>query len=470
MAMYIYNNSPAYHPLLPTLHSKQPVMMITRALCICLLIPSIACAQAPDSLPSPWSWHFQSTIIAQKHSGFRSPYKGNNSLADTVEPIATSLSATLFTGRRLWKGASLYVNPEVTGGKGLSFTTGVAGALNGETYRVGHVEPQVYIARAYLEQQIPVGNSTPEWQEDDINQTAGYLPSNRITISIGKFALSDFFDDNSYAKDPRTQFFNWSIWANGAWDYPANTRGYTYGLVVGWYKPGWALKFSSVAVPRIANYSSLEYRFSKAHSETLELEHNFKLGNNPGSVRLVVSGTLSRAPSYADGLKALATGSAFIPAVIAGDTANDKFGGRKTAIGLNLEQSISPSAGVFARAGWNDGKYASWAFTEIDRTVSAGMLIKGKSWSRPEDSWGIASSINGLSSPHRQYLAAGGYGFIIGDGALNYGHEAIIETFYNAVLNSFCHLSADYQFVHAPGYNKDRGPVHVFALRVHFTW
>ncbi|MBO9634895.1 MAG: carbohydrate porin [Chitinophagaceae bacterium] len=445
-------------------------MMITRTLCICFLMPCMARAQSTDSLPSPWSWHFQSTVIAQKHSGFRSPYKGNNSLADTVEPIATSLSATLFIGRRLWKGASLYVNPEITGGKGLSFTTGVAGALNGETYRVGHVEPQVYIARAYLEQQIPLDNSSYEQMEDDINQMSGYLPSHRITISVGKFSLSDFFDDNSYAKDPRTQFFNWSIWANGAWDYPANTRGYTYGLVAGWYKPGWAVRLSSVAVPRIANNSSLEYRFSRAFSETLELERNYSIRKKPGAIRLVLSRTASRAPSYEDGLKALSNGSSYIPAVIAGDTVNDQFGGRKFSVGLNLEQSLSPATGVFARIGWNDGQYASWAFTEIDRTVSVGMLIDGRSWKRPDDSWGIAVSINGLSKAHRQYLAAGGYGFIIGDGALNYGHEAIVETFYNTALNGFCHLSFDYQFVQHPAFNKDRGPVHVFALRVHISW
>lgn len=468
--MYIYNNSPS--PSYPSFKPSRKTnsMMRIRTLCICFLLPFMAGAQLRDSLTSPWSWHFQSTVIAQKHSGFRSPYKGANSLADTVEPIATSLSATLFIGRRLWKNASLYVNPEVTGGKGLSFTTGVAGALNGETYRVGHVEPQVYIARAYLEQQIPLHNSAATWQEDDINQTAGHLPSHRISISVGKFALSDFFDDNSYAKDPRTQFFNWSIWANGAWDYPANTRGYTYGLVVGWYRPGWAIRLSSVAVPRIANNSSLEYRLFKAFSETLELERNYSINNRPGALRLVLSRTASRAPSYEEGIKALASGDPFIPAVIAGDTSNDRFGGRKYMAGLNLEQSLSPSAGIFARLGWNDGKYASWAFTEIDRTLSAGLLLNGKRWKRPDDNCGIATAINGISQSHRQYLSEGGYGFIIGDGALHYGHEAILETFYNAMLNSFCHLSADYQFVLHPGYNKDRGPVHVFALRAHISW
>ena len=203
---------------------------------------------------SNWTSHFQVTVIGQKHSGFPSLYKGENSLADSVEPAAVSLTSTLFLGRKLWKGAAIYVDPEVAGGKGLSFATGVAGALNGETYRVGATEPQVFIARAYLQQYIPLRNTKYENIPDDMNQLGGRIPTDRVTISIGKFAISDFFDYNSYSKDPRTQFFNWSIWANGAWDYPADTRGYTYGIVAELIKPSWAVRFSSVAVPRIGNY------------------------------------------------------------------------------------------------------------------------------------------------------------------------------------------------------------------------
>src|SRR5678810_730600 len=219
------------------------------------------CAQGDqDSIKiSNWTSHFQATIIGQKHSGFRSPYKGENSLADSVEPTAVSLTSTLFLGRKLWKGAAVYVDPEVAGGKGLSFATGVAGALNGETYRVGATEPQVFIARAYLQQNIPLRNTKYENIPDDLNQLASRIPTDRITISIGKFAISDFFDYNSYSKDPRTQFFNWSIWANGAWDYPADTRGYTYGIVAELIKPSWAIRLSSVAVQRIANYHLFEY-------------------------------------------------------------------------------------------------------------------------------------------------------------------------------------------------------------------
>jgi high affinity Mn2+ porin len=429
----------------------------------------IASAQPdPDSLrASDWTSHFQLTVIGQKHSGFSSPYKGENSLADSVEPAAVSLTSTLFLGRRLWKGAAIYVDPEVAGGKGLSFATGVAGALNGETYRVGATEPQVFIARAYLQQHIPLRNTEYEYAPDDLNQLAGRIPTDRVTISIGKFAISDFFDYNTYGKDPRTQFFNWSIWANGAWDYPADTRGYTYGIVAELIKPSWSLRFSSVAVPRIANYHLLEYKLPQAHSETLEVEHKISINKRGGDLRLIISNTRSRAPSYKDGINALATNDNFLLDVISGDAENNSYGGKKFGLGLNIEQELTQEIGFFSRIGWNDGKYASWAFTEIDQTFTAGLSVKGNWWKRGEDIFGIAIANNGISSDHKNFLKQGGYGFIIGDGKLNYGHETIIEGYYNAKLLKFLWLGFDYQFVNNPGYNKDRGPVHVFGLRGH---
>ena len=232
----------------------------------------------PDSVrTSNWTSHFQLTVIGQKHSGFPSPYKGENSLADSVEPAAVSLTSTLFLGRRLWKGAAIYVDPEVAGGKGLSFATGVAGALNGETYRVGATEPQVFIARAYLQQHIPLRNTDYEYVADDLNQLAGRIPTDRVMISIGKFAISDFFDYNSYGKDPRTQFFNWSIWANGAWDYPADTRGYTYGMVTELIKPSWSIRLSSVAVPRSQTIICWNINFPKLTPKQSSLNIKFLL-------------------------------------------------------------------------------------------------------------------------------------------------------------------------------------------------
>jgi hypothetical protein len=441
---------------------------ISIALAVALFMQPVAAQQIKENSSNKnWSAHFQTTVITQKHSGFRSSYSGTNSLADTVEPTATSLTATLFFGRKLWKGAAIYFDPEVSGGKGLSFATGVAGALNGETYRVGAVEPQVFIARAYLQQHFPIGHTAYEEVGDDVNQVADKIPASRITITAGKFAISDFYDNNIYCKDPRTQFFNWSLWANGAWDYPANTRGYTEGLVIELIKPNWAIRVSSVAVPRIANFHLMEYNFSRAHSETVEFEHKFSINKRPGNVRLIASGTHSQAPSYIEGLKAIANNDTFLLAVIQGNAEHHAYGGKKYGLGLNIEQQISGDIGFFSRLGWNDGKYATWAFTEIDQTINAGFSIKGAKWKRADDVFAIAGVLNGISKQHRDFLKAGGYGFIIGDGNLNYGHEGIIEAYYNAKLTRFLWLTFDYQFVNNLGYNKDRGPVHVFGIRGH---
>ncbi len=440
--------------------------VILATLILSLFVNFSLWAQQNDSAnTSKWSDHFQVTVISQKHLSFPAKYSGANSLSDSAEPTATSLTATLFLGRKLWKGAAFYFNPEVSGGKGLSFAKGVAGALNGETYRVGEVAPEVFIARAYFQQNIPLGIKNEE-APDGINQVGEMIPSNRITISAGKFAVSDFFDDNVYAKDPRTQFFNWSLWANGSWDYPANTRGYTFGIVTELIKPTWALRLSTVAVPRIANFHLMEYNIH-AHSETFEFQHSFSINKRKGNVRFMASDTHSRSPSYSEGIKAVDDNNFFLLNVINGSSENNKYGGRKYGLGLNVEQEITNDIGFFARAGWNDGKDVSWAFTEIDRDISGGFSIKGNKWKRAGDVVGIAGAINGISPGHQTFLEDGGYGFIIGDGKLNYGHEQIIEAFYNAGLSKFFWLTLDYQFVKNPAYNKDRGPVNVFGIRGH---
>jgi high affinity Mn2+ porin len=427
-------------------------------------------AQTGDSARQDgWSYHFQLTVIDQNHAGFKAAYSGMNSLADSVETGATSITTTLFLGRRLWKNAAIYVDPELSGGKGLSFAVGVAGALNGETYRIGDPAPVLSIARTYLQQIIPLGH-TDSSQEDGVNQLGGQVPSNRIVLSAGKFSMSDFYDKNNYSHDPRSQFLNWSLMSDGAWDYPANTKGYTMGLVAEWINPRWELRVSSVAVPKVANHPSMEYVFGKAHSETVEFQKNIHLvGQRPGKVALLVSYTASRAPSYQQGLAALRMGDSKTLDVISGNDEGSVYGGHKTGVGLNVEQALSDNLRLFARAGWNDGKDVSWAFTEIDETLSAGFSLKGTRWKRSGDVVGLAQVVNGISADHRAFLEAGGYGFIIGDGRLNYGHEAITELYYNARLTESFFLTLDYQLVLNPGYNKDRqGPVHVFAFRAHF--
>ena len=432
----------------------------------------LAKAQNIDSIRrSDWTFHFQLTVVSQSHAGFNAKDSGANSLNHFVETGATSITSTLFIGRKLWKRAIVIMNPELSGGSGLSYALGVAGALNGETYRIGDPAPSLSIARAYLQQTIPIGQTGYEDVGDDFNQVAAKIPINRITIELGKFSISDFFDRNSYSHDPRTQFFNWSLMSNGAWDYPANTKGYTLGIVIDVVKPTWRLAISSIAVPKIANHPQMEYVFGKAHSETAEFNKKITFKGKRGLISLLASYTASRAPSYQDGLNAIATGDTTLLNIISGNAEGTVYGGRKVGIGLNIDQEISTSLGIFARIGWNDGKHATWSFTEIDQTVQVGFSKKGNSWKRADDVAGLALVINGLSPEHRRFLASGGYGFIIGDGRLNYGQEQILETYYNAKLSPYFWLTVDYQLVVNPAYNKDnKGPVNVFGVRGHVAF
>jgi high affinity Mn2+ porin len=430
-------------------------------------------AQQADSMRSTssnWTTHFQLTVVSQNHPSFKAAYSGPNSLVDTAETGITSVTTTLFIGRKLWKGAAFYFNPELAGGSGLSKATGVAGFPNGETFRIGSPAPALYVARAYLQQHIALGNAHDQPVSDDVNQLGGYVPDSRITLSAGKFALSDFFDDNLYSHDPRSQFLNWSLMSNGAWDYPANTRGYTVGLVAELVQPGWALRASVVQVPAKANGPKLDSKIGKASGETVEFEKSYSIHHLPGTVRLLGFYNTSRAPGYKDAIAKAAMGDSSSADVISGAVQGDRFGGRKFGWGISLNQDIAENIGGFFRASWNDGKTATWAFTEIDKSISSGLHFNGRMWKRPNDHFGAAFVINGLSRDHRDYLRAGLHGFILGDGQLNYGSEGIIECYYAAQVFPHMFLSGDYQFVNHPGYNKDRGPVHVFALRGHIEF
>lgn len=420
---------------------------------------------AQDKMDSTeWSYHFQLTTVLQAHPPFRSPYSGKNSL-DGGGESALSLTSTLFLGRKLWKGAAIYFNPEISGGRGISNAVGIAGFPNGETFRIGDPAPALYVARAFIRQHISIGNhSAKEMIAADANQLPEAVSSSRIDITIGKLAISDIFDNNRVSHDPRVDFLNWSLMNNGAWDYPANTRGYTYLAAVEFIKPEWTLRFAEALVATYANGPDLNWNISKAHSETIELEKSTHFKNYTGSIRLLGYANSSKAPSYRQIINEKLSGENTSMNVIYGT----KYGGLKYGFGLNMDQQVSPVISIFSRIGWNNGKTATWAFTEIDQTLSAGFKINGSNWKRPDDYIGIAGVLNGISKEHREFLNDGGYGFMIGDGKLPHdGHEGIIEAFYEARIWESLYLTGDYQFVNNPAYNKDRGPVNIFALRVH---
>ncbi|MDP4206561.1 MAG: carbohydrate porin, partial [Bacteroidota bacterium] len=339
---------------------------------------------------------------------------------------------------------------------------GVAGFPNGEVYRISDANPHVYIGRAYLKQIIPLSKEY-EKAEDKANQLSGPTPTSYISIAAGKYSIMDFFDNNTYSHDPRTQFYNWALMGNGAWDYPANTRGYTYGLTFELVKPEWAVRFATVMVPKTANGYIMDSKISRSHSETLEFEKRYNLNGQKGTLRMISFLNNARMGSYKE---ALQWGISHNQAPQVDSThvlGNTKFG-----LGLNIEQQINKYTGIFFRAGWNDGKNQTWAFTEIDRTISAGIALNGGLWKRNDDTFGFALIANGLSKDHKNYLKAGGYGFIIGDGTLNYRPEMISEIYYSFRLSNYpMWLSPDYQLILNPAYNNDRGPVHALGIRMH---
>jgi high affinity Mn2+ porin len=421
-------------------------------------------ASGSEGNPAPekedwYSVHGQGTIVSQGNWKFRSPYQGANSLLPILS-LRTTETATLYLDVRPWQGTEVIFNPEISGGEGLSHTLGLAGFPNGEATRVGEIQPTPYVARLLLRETIGL-DGDPEKTENGPNQLAGYRDIDRITISIGKMSATDIFDDNRYSHDPRTQFLNWSLMYTGAWDYPANARGYTYGMTVDFNTRYVALRYGVFAEPTVANGQDFDPRFLKANGHMLETEYRYELADHPGRVHLWGYLNHAHMGQYREALAEMPVN----PNITLTRAYRIKYG-----FGMNLEQELTTDLGFFLRAGWNDGQSESWAFTEIDQTVAMGLSWKGRLWHRPKDEAGTALVVNGISNAHRDYLAAGGLGFIIGDGRLRYAPEEIAELYYNWELREGINVTADFEGVNHPAYNQDRGPVGIFALRVHFAY
>lgn len=426
----------------------------------CFLFALHAFAQdSADNKEERFSIHAQTTIINLFKPAFNAPYTGQNSLI-TQKESQTSVTATLFAGARLWKGSSIFINPELAGGSGLSSALGVASDPNGETFRVGSKAPAIYLARLYF-QQVFALSANKQLQESDANQLKKYIPEKYLSVTVGKLGVADFFDDNKYSHDPRTQFMSWGLMDNGAWDYAANTRGYTPSIVLEYVSTVHELRYDVSLLPLEANANDMNWNISKASSHTLEYTHRHKLGKLDGAIRLLAYFNTANMGNYRQSL--------LLQPVNPDITATRKYGRTKFGFGINAEQDITRDIGCFLRAGWDDGNNETWAFTEIDRTISGGVVMSGAKWKRPNDNIGIAHVASGLSDPHRAYLKAGGMGFMLGDGNLNYAWEHLTEIYYSAeIVKKYLYLGGAYQMISNPGYNKDRkGPVHVLSVRFH---
>jgi high affinity Mn2+ porin len=424
-----------------------------------------AFSQQPDpgsNSPSSenWNLYYQATSIGDYHGTFNAPYTGPLSLQNYPEHDV-SLTTTLFFDWRIEKNTQIIFDPEIAGGKGFSNVDGIADPPNGEIPRVASAEPKPYLARLLISHDFGFGNPT-EHVDSDENQLAGDRPLTRYSVYAGRFTVTDYFDNNAYTHDPREQFMAWGVMYNGAWDYPADTRGYTWGIVQEFHTRDWAFRYGIAAEPKYANGSQFDRRLFRDHGQVWEAERRWSISKRDGAVRVLGYANRSQAGNYAEALK-IAEETHTTPNV----TLTDRVGTLKYGTGISLDQAITPDFGFFMRLGWNDGKTQSFAFTAIDRLASGGVSLKGTRWHRKNDVVATSLTAGGLSGVHASYLAHGGLDFLIGDGQLSYAPEYVWESYYSAHLFSGFTAAVDFQHDANLAYNHDRGPVWIYSLRLH---
>ena len=406
--------------------------------------------------PSNWEISGQSTYLAQAYPSFHAPYSGANSLAPNGQAKAT-WSNSLYINAHLWDGGELYFNPELLQGFGLSNTVGLGGFSNGEAQKSDFPYPRFNPSRLYLRQTFGFGGEQ-ETLESGPSQLGGKADISRLTMQIGKFAVLDVFDGNAYAKDPRKDFMNWAIWAPGAFDYAADKVGLTYGATAELNQKNWALRLGYFLMDAESNSNNFDMRLFRRGEYVAEFEQRYMLFGQPGKLRTIGWINSAFSGSYRATLDNPALNL---------DIAATREGRIKYGYVVNLEQALSDTVGLFGRWSWNDGKTEIMAFTDIDASLSGGLSIKGTSWGRPDDTIGLGGAINALSRDHRDFIAAGGMGVLIGDGRLNYRQERLMEAYYAYAITPKLTATADYQFVVNPAYNADRGPASIFSARLH---
>ncbi len=449
-------------------------MRVLLVMLLLLLIAAFANAQQPaEQPPDPvtmfdhpptgrWWLSGQVNVIFQAHPDFRALYSGANSLRPRYEK-ATSHVATLFTGFLLTRDTDLLLDVETTGGRGISDALGLAGFTNLDVVRNPALGATPYLARVMLHQTIPLSPKRAEAARNWLSLSTS-VPVRRLEFRLGKFSAADFFDVNSVGSDSHLQFMNWTVDNNGAFDYAADTRGYTWGALVEYHDGGFAARFAEMLMPKVANGIDLDWDFSRARSENIEFEMaSHRLLNRPAVVRLLTFVNDANMGNYRESIARFLSGLDSRPII-----ENTRRQGRiKYGFGINLEQPVTDSLRLFGRWGWNEGHNESFAYTEVDQTIEAGGDYSGASWHRKLDKLGVAFVSNGISKDHQQYLRLGGRGFLLGDGFLTYGREQIVEAYYTAHLWRGVFAGIDVQEIANPGYNRDRGPVVVPGARLH---
>lgn len=434
--------------------------------------PATATAAAPTltMAPHPVNSRYwvsgQANIIYQGRLPFHSPYQGPNSFRNSAE-YKTSMVGTLYTALRATHSVryntDLILDLESAGGRGLSQALGLAGFTNLDVVRNPTLGSTPYLARYQIHQVIGLTSDTVD-QDPGFFALADKVPARRIEFRIGKLTLPDFFDLNSIGSDSHLQFMNWTIDNNGAWDYAADTRGYTVGGMAEYDDRNWSLRYGLFAMPTVANGIDMDWAFSRAHAQNGEFEMRRSLvPGRKGVTRLLFYANRAHMGTYREAVQAYLAGTDVTPTI----SLHEHFGALKYGFGYNIEQELTPNLRVFGRFGWNEGQHESFAYTEVDQTAEAGSDYFGAAWHRPNDRLGLAFVSNAIKRDHQNYLRLGGSGFLLGDGNLNYGRENIVESYYTWHAWRGLFYSVDVQHINNPGYNRDRGPVWVGSVRAH---
>jgi len=429
-------------------------------------LPALAQEMLPPSgqevvapVEDRFAFHGQATYLWQHKPAFEAGYSGRNSLGPE-RAKSYSFSSTLDLGMRLWQGAEFHFNPEVAQGVPFSDLHGLGGPTNGELAKASSTRPKIYRARAFIRQTWGLGGET-ETVDADFNQFAGTVDKRRVVLTAGNFSVLDVFDQNEYGSDPRTQFMNWSFLTHGSFDYPADARGYNWGISLEYIGDGWSARIGRFLQPVESNGLELDTRMFEHYGDILELEKRYTVAGRPGTARLLFFRNKARMGAFNDAIQFGITNNA------TPDVADVRHEHSKVGVGLALVQQVTSSLGVFFRANMSDDKTETYAFTEIGRQVQLGGVLGGASWGRPRDVLGVATAVNMLGQDHRAYLAAGGQGAFLGDGALNYAPEQVFEIYYSFQAVKYLSISPDFQYIRNPGYNADRGPAKFYGIRFH---
>jgi hypothetical protein len=405
----------------------------------------------------------QANFIFQAHNPFHSPYAGTNSFQSRVETTALSRVLTLYTGIKITRWTEFIFDAEEAGGKGLSNALGIAAFPNLDVVRNPSLSQGVYLARYFIHYTIPLTADRVEEQPNPF-YLQDSIPRQRIEFTMGKMSMVDFFDLNAVGSDSHLQFTNWAIDNNGAYDYAANTRGYTIAAMLSYAGPKFEVRYAEALMPTVANGIDLEADLRKARADNLELEWKPQWFQGLDThIRPLAYLNHANMGDYGQAIAAYQQGIDKVPDI----TLYRHQDSLKQGFGINLEQELPANFRAYFRAGWNEGHKESFAYTEMNSTVSFGFELPGDAWDRKEDQIGSAYETGGISTKHREYLALGGLGFILGDGHLNYGREEVSETYYNAHVVSGLYMAVQLSFINNPGYNRDRGPVVVPGVRAH---